>query len=69
MDMKKRITAAVLWFLAGWALGAMVAFAIGAPSALAPVLAIGAAAFVARDPRQIIWARSGTPSPFTSPRT
>jgi len=58
--MKKRITAAILWFYAGWFVGALVAFALGLPTALAPILATAAAAVIAGDPRRIIWARPST---------
>jgi len=58
--MKKRITAAILWFYAGWFVGALVAFALGLPAALAPILATAAAAVIAGDPRRIIWARPST---------
>jgi hypothetical protein len=36
--MKKRITAAILWFYAGWFAGAVLAFALGWSPALAPIL-------------------------------
>jgi len=55
--MKKRLVAGVLWFYAGWAFGAMVAFAFGVPSLVSPLLAIAAAALIAGDPRGVIWRR------------
>jgi hypothetical protein len=55
--MKKRFAAAILWFYTGWSVGAFVAFAVGLPSDLAPILGILAAVFVAGDPRRIIWTR------------
>ena len=53
--MKKRATATVLWFFTGWFVGAFVAFAAGLSPLFAPILAVAAAAFVARDPRHMIW--------------
>jgi len=35
------------WFLAGWMIGAMVAYVLGAPSALGPITAFGAALLAA----------------------
>jgi hypothetical protein len=66
-DMKKRAAAAVLWFYAGWFVGAIVAFAAGLPPVLGPVLGVAAATFVAADPRHMIWtgpaaARTATPA-------
>jgi hypothetical protein len=58
--MKKRITAAILWFYAGWFAGAVLAFAIGLSPLLAPILAVAASAIVAGDPRQMIWSRQAT---------
>jgi hypothetical protein len=55
--MKKRAAAAILWFYAGWFVGASAAFATGLSPVLAPVLATAAAAIFAGDPRRMIWAR------------
>ena len=55
--MKKRTAATALWFLTGWFVGALGAYATGLSPVLAPILAIAAAAFVATDPRQVIWTR------------
>ena len=56
--MKKRAAAGVLWFYAGWFVGAIVAFATGLSPILAPILGVAAAAFIAGDPRNLIWTRS-----------
>ena len=53
--MKKRILAAVLWFFAGWCVGAMLAFMVGVSPVLAPIIAVVAASIFAGDPRRIIW--------------
>jgi hypothetical protein len=53
--MKKRAVSAVLWFFAGWFVGAMFAYLTGVSIALAPIVAVAAAALVAGDPRGIIW--------------
>jgi hypothetical protein len=53
--MKKRITAAILWFYAGWFVGAVLAFVLGLSPALGPILATAAAAIIAGDPRHMIW--------------
>ena len=55
LAMKKRIVAAILWFNAAWFMGAALAFAMGLSPALAPILAIAAAAIIAVDPRHLIW--------------
>lgn len=55
--MKKRAAAAILWFYAGWFVGAAVAFVAGLSPALGPILGTAAAAIVAVDPRQLFWAR------------
>jgi hypothetical protein len=67
--MKKRITAAILWFYAGWFAGAAVAFALGLSPLLAPILAVAASAIIAGDPRQMIWSRQATSADHrTTPR-
>jgi hypothetical protein len=53
--MKKRSAATVLWFFTGWFVGAFVAFSAGMSPLFAPILGIAAAAFVAGDPRHMIW--------------
>jgi hypothetical protein len=55
--MKKRAAAAILWFYTGWFVGASVAFLTGLSPVLGPILGTAAAAIVAVDPRQLIWAR------------
>ena len=66
----KRIAAAPLWFLVGWYLGSVVAFALGLGGFLAPIAALGLSAFVVIDPGQLIWARREQPLPAPStPRT
>ncbi|MBA2718062.1 MAG: hypothetical protein H0U52_02300 [Chloroflexi bacterium] len=56
--MKKRIAASILWFYAGWVVGALFAFATDLTPALAPILATTAVAIIAGDPRRIIWTQS-----------
>lgn len=56
--MSKRILAAVLWFFAGWYLGAFIAFTIGVPDLLGPILGVASAAVFAGDPLGVIWTRS-----------
>ena len=55
--MKKRASAALLWFYAAWYLGAMIAHMLGLSPVLGPILGTAAAAIVAGDPRRIIWTR------------
>jgi hypothetical protein len=55
--MSKRTLATSLWFLTGWTLGLIVAFAAGLPSLLGPVLAVLLAAVVYRDPSGRLWPR------------
>ncbi len=56
--MGKRILAAILWFYAGWYLGAILADAFGLLPILGPWLGAVAAALFAGDPRGIIWKRT-----------
>ncbi len=53
--MSKRIAAAFLWFFAGWSMTAFIAFLIGVPDVLGPVVGAAFAAIIAGDPRGIIW--------------
>ncbi|HEX8940081.1 MAG TPA: hypothetical protein VF763_07945 [Candidatus Limnocylindrales bacterium] len=53
--MTKRVIAALLWFYAGWSLGAMLAFVLGISPALGPILGAAGAMVIAGDPRHIIW--------------
>jgi hypothetical protein len=59
-DMKKRFAAAVLWFYAGWVVGAMFAFAAGLTPIVAPMIGLLAAAMVARDPLSVVWSKAGS---------
>jgi hypothetical protein len=59
--MKKRALAGLLWFYVVWYATAMLADAFGLSPALGPILATGAAAIVAGDPRRIIWRRPASP--------
>ena len=58
--MNKRIAAAVLWFFAGWYIGAYVAVFFAISGVIGPILGISAAALFAVDPRQVIWQRNGS---------
>jgi len=51
----KRIAAASLWFVTGWMLGAMAAFAFGLPTALSPALGVLSAILVVADPAGLLW--------------
>jgi hypothetical protein len=66
--MNKRIAAGVLWLLAGWYLGNIVAFGVGISDLLGPILGIAAAAVVAGDPLGLIWSGS-TQAPTVEVRT
>lgn len=55
--MSKRIAAVPLWFLTGWMVGAMAAFALGWPSWFAVLTAVAVALVVAIDPAGWFWAR------------
>ena len=66
--MKKRAAAAILWFYTGWFVGASVAFLTGLSPVLGPILGTAAAAIVAGDPRQMIWARPSLPAVGRSSR-
>ena len=66
--MTKRILAAVLWFFAGWYLGAFIAFMVGVPDLLGPVLGFASAAVFAGDPLGVIWKRSDV-EPVAEPTT
>jgi hypothetical protein len=56
----KRAVAAVLWFFAGWYLGAFVAFVLDVPALLGPVVGLVAAVLIAGDPFGLIWERRTT---------
>src|SRR5262249_30041693 len=56
--MGKRILAAILWFYAGWYLGAILADAFGLLPILGPWLGAVAAALFAGDPRGVLWKRA-----------
>jgi len=53
--MKKRALAALLWFYAGWYAGAIVAFYVGLPDAIGPLVGAAAAVVITVDPRGMIW--------------
>jgi hypothetical protein len=55
--MTKRVAAGLLWFYAGWCLGATIAFELDLSPALGPIFGTAFAAIVAGDPRRIIWSR------------
>lgn len=57
--MKQRVLAGLLWFYAGWYLGALVADSLGVSQALGPIIGAAAAALIAGDPRGVIWAKRG----------
>lgn len=51
----KRIAAGPLWFLAGWFLGSVAAFAFGLGPLVAPVAGVVLAGAVVADPLHLIW--------------
>jgi hypothetical protein len=53
--MTKRAIATVLWFIAGWYLGATIAFVFHFSPMLGPVIALSAAGLMGVDPRHVIW--------------
>lgn len=57
--MKKRVVSALLWFYAGWTLGAMIASVFALNAALGPFIGAVAAALYVGDPRRIIWTSRG----------
>lgn len=65
--MSKRIAAAVLWFFALWYLGAFIAFVLGVPDLLGPVLGLAGAALIAGDPLGVIWTRTTSESVTAEP--
>lgn len=58
----KRYAAALLWFLAAWYTGSVIALLMGVPDFLGPVLGLAVGWFVGVDPRHVIWARRSTGS-------
>jgi hypothetical protein len=54
----KRIAAAPLWFLVGWYVGSVVAWAAGLGPFVAPIAAVALASFIVADPLHLIWDRS-----------
>jgi hypothetical protein len=55
IGVKLRIISGALWFLAGSAVVATVAFVLGLDSAVGPLVGIAWAAFVVADPRHLLW--------------
>ena len=53
--MKKRLLALVLWFYAGWAIGAMCVVFLGANSLVSPLTGLTAAILFAGDPFRLFW--------------
>ena len=53
--MKLRMISGALWFLAGWAVGATIAFVLGLNPTVGPLVGIAWAAFVVADPRHLLW--------------
>ncbi len=65
--MTKRLLAAMLWFYAGWYIGAMIAAYFGVSPFLGPLIGAAAAGLIAGDPRRIIWtSRAEAPTATTS---
>jgi hypothetical protein len=52
---RKRVAAAILWFFAGWYAASFVAFLLGAPDVLGPIVGAVLAAVFAGDPFGRIW--------------
>ena len=65
--MAKRIAVAVLWFFAGWYLGAFTALMTGTSDLLGPLVAILAAVLFAGDPFGVIWKSSRHATASNSP--
>jgi hypothetical protein len=58
--MLKQLATMTLWFLSGWTFGAFLAWAVGAPEALGPMLGLGAALIVVVLPRAALaWTAQG----------
>jgi hypothetical protein len=51
----KRVLAAILWFYAGWVVGAFVAMLLGFNDLVGPLVGVVAAALFAGDPLYLIW--------------
>lgn len=51
----KRVLAAILWFYAGWVVGAFVAMLGGFNDLIGPLVGVVAAALFASDPLYLIW--------------
>ena len=58
--MGKRIASGVLWLLAGWYLGNLLAYHAGWNMLFGPVLGIAAAIIVAGDPFGLLWRRAAS---------
>lgn len=64
--MNKRNLATVLWFLMGWTMGSVLAFAIGVPMLVGGVtLALASAAFMRTAGRRL-WSTEATPVASTA---
>ena len=53
--MNVRIASGVLWFLAGWAVGAVFSRALGISQVIDPLVGAAWAALIVGDPRHILW--------------
>jgi hypothetical protein len=60
----RRIVAAPLWFLVGWYVGSVAAWALGLGAFVAPIVAVALAGLVVWDPRRMIWGRPSTGEPL-----
>jgi hypothetical protein len=63
--MKTRVLASVLWFHVGWLGGSVLAFGLGLPNMLGPIMAVSATALLLLDPRRVIW---NAPAPAVKSR-
>ena len=61
-SMGKRIASGVLWLLAGWYLGNLLAYHAGWNMLFGPALGIAAAVIVAGDPFGLLWRRAASRS-------
>jgi hypothetical protein len=60
--LKRRLVAAIAWFLVGWYAWSILALLFGAPEIPGPVFGAAIAALIAGDPRRIIWTRPARPA-------
>ena len=65
-DMNKRVVITVLWFFAGWGIGAGLADLLALNDLVGPLVGIAIAALIGADPMHVLWPRQTSPTGLTA---